>query len=261
MSEFPHKVAVISGAARGIGKAVAQKFADKGWYIAMLDLDNGALTETALELPSDRRCYIQCDVTKEEEVKKAVNYITNQTKGRIDLLVNNAGLMEVGDFDQIPLANQLKVIDVNLSGVITLTYYALPALKKTPGSRIINMSSASALIGNPELSIYAATKAAVKSLTEGWAIAFKKYDIRVSDLLPFYVNTQMVKNNKAKFRLMNDRVARLKPEQIAQIIWKASRRNRLHWYVGGQTKLFAFLVGIIPIRIQLPISKWVIRYR
>jgi short-subunit dehydrogenase len=261
MPDFPQKVAIITGAARGIGKAVALQFAQKGWYLALLDLDIGTLTETALEIPEQQRCYICCDVTIEEEVVKAVNYITQKTQGRVDLLVNNAGLIEVGDFDQIPLDTQQKLIDVNLSGLVTMTYHTLPALKNTPGARIINMSSASALIGNPELSVYAATKAAVKSLTEGWSIAFKKYDIKVSDLLPLFVKTRMVYDYKEKYRHMTEKNARLRPEQVAKVVWKASRSNRLHWYVGGKTKAFAFLVGVVPMRWQIPVFKAVIKYR
>ncbi len=261
MSEFPHQVIVISGAARGIGKAIARLFAEKGWYIAMLDIDNAALTDTALEFPEDRRCYIQCDVTKDDDVQKALQYIANKTNDRLDLLINNAGLMEVGDFDRIDLEAQMKVIDVNLSGVVRMTYHALPLLKKTPDSQIINLSSASALIGNPELSIYAATKAAVKSLTEGWHISFKKHDIRVSDLLPFYVRTDMTRSNYAKFSLLNDQKVTLKPENIAKVVWKASKHNRIHWYVGANTKVFAVLVGIIPLRWQIPIFKSVINYK
>ncbi len=261
MPEFPHKVILISGAARGIGKAIAKLFAEKGWYLALLDIDNTTLTETALEFPEDRRCYIQCDVTKDEDIQKALQYVGDRTNGRIDLLINNAGLMEVGDFDQVSLDAQMKVIDVNLSGVVRLTYHAAPYLKQTPNSQIINLSSASALIGNPELSIYAATKAAVKSLTEGWHISFRKHDVRVSDLLPFYVRTDMTRSNYSKFSLLNDQKVKLKPENIARVVWKASKKNRIHWYVGANTKLFAILVGLLPMRWKVPILKSVINYK
>jgi short-subunit dehydrogenase len=261
MSDFPKKVAVITGAARGIGKAIALQFAKKGWYLALLDLDVGTLTETALEIPVEQRCYIRCDITKEEEVVRAIKYITQKTQGRIDLLINNAGLIGVGDFDQIPLDTQQKIIDVNFSGLVTMTYHTLPFLKNTPKARIINMASASALVGNPELSVYAATKAAVKSLTEGWSIAFKKYDIKVSDLLPLFVKTRMVYDYKEKYRHMTEKNARLTPEQVAKVAWKASRSNRLHWYIGAKTKAFAFLVGVVPMRWQIPIVKSVIKYR
>ena len=261
MSDFPKKVVIISGAARGIGKAIALQFAKKGWYLALLDLDIGTLTETALEIPSEQRCYVQCDITKDEEVLNAIQYMTNKTNGRVDLLVNNAGLIEVGDFDQLSLEVQQKLIDVNFTGLIRLTYHTLPALKNTPRSRIINMSSASALIGNPELSVYAATKAAVKSLTEGWSIAFKKYDIKVSDLLPLFVRTNMVYGYYDKYRHMTEKTARLSPEQVARVVWKASKSNRIHWYVGAKTKLFAFLLGILPMKVQIPIYKSVIKYK
>ncbi len=261
MSDFTQKVIIVTGAARGIGKAISKQFAGKGWFVAMLDLDIGELTEAALEIPDEQRCYIQCDITKEEDILKTIEYITQKTHGRVDLLVNNAGLIEVGDFDQLSLKVQQRLIDVNLSGLISMTYHTLPALKKTPKSRIINMSSASALIGNPELSVYAATKSAVKSLTEGWAISLKKYDIRVSDLLPLFVKTRMVYDFKEKYRHMTEKNARLTPTQVAKVVWKASRSNRIHWYVGTKTKLFAFLVGVVPMRWQLPISKSVIKYK
>lgn len=261
MSDFPQKVALITGAAQGIGKAIALQFAKKGWYLALLDRDIGTLTETALDIPADQRCYVQCDITREEEVVNAIQYFTQKTKGRLDLLVNNAGIIEVGEFDQLSLDIQHQLIDINLSGLITMTYHCLPHLKNTHKARIINMSSASALIGNPELSVYAASKAAVKSLTEGWSIAFKKHDIRVSDLLPLFVKTRMVYDYKEKYRHMTDKTARLSPQQIAKVAWKASRGNRLHWYVGGKTKVFAFLLGIIPMRWQIPIFKSVIKYR
>lgn len=252
------KIAVVTGASRGIGKAISNKFIEKEWFVIKLDLSDDP---DGKGLHHKNCCFISCDVSKEQDTLEVFQSIQQITSGKIDLLVNNAGIIEVGEFEEIPLEAQNRILDVNVKGVINCTYAALPLLKKTPNSQIINLCSASALIGNPELTVYAASKSAVMSLTEGWAMGFKKYGIKVSDVLPMKVRTAMVFNYLGKYKDQDETAVKLIPEDIANAIYRASQKYKIHRSLGPNSSVFAFLTSILPYPVQFSILKKVIKYR
>lgn len=254
------KVIAITGAGKGIGEATARLFVEKGWFTVLMDVNDTAIQSLATELGSENAIAIPCDVTNNNQIEEALVQLSQTTHQKLDVLVNNAGIVEVGEFDTHTLESQLKVVDVNLKGVISMTYQALPILKQNKGSRIVNLSSASALFGNPELPVYAATKSAVKSLTEGWSVGFEKYGIKVSDLLPIFVDTDMVRRYYKDYQNLTPEKVNLSPQDIANTIWKAVHSNKLHWFVGTDTKAFAFLLRFLPYSIQRMILKKVIGY-
>jgi len=160
----------ITGGARGIGLATAQLFLRKGWRVGVYDLDAEALMQAKMELSHPDLHTFQGDILSEAQLKTALSKFTEPQAGNLDVLHNNAGILEVGEFDQQELKTHLDIVEVNLKGLIVSTYAALPHLKKSARSKIINMSSASAIYGNPEISVYAATKSAIVSLSEAWSI-------------------------------------------------------------------------------------------
>ncbi len=255
------KLIFITGAAHGIGAATARLFAERQWLVALFDRDGAALRALAKELGP--ACLLACegDVTRPDDLEAAFREVDARHGGRLDALFNNAGIILVGPFGRLPLEQHRRVVDVNLQGVLHTTWHALPLLRRTPGSAIVSMSSASAIFGNPELPVYAATKAAVKSLTEGLAIELEPYGIRVSDLLPIYVRTRMVFDHMGRFSRLSPKDVRLTPEQIAHYVWRAVHGRRLHWYVGADTKAFALLARLLPARWGKRIVRWVIGYR
>lgn len=248
MSTDAEKSILITGAARGIGAATARLFHAKGWKLVLMDLDLKILEEVFSFLPKDKAILLQADVSKLEQLEECKSQIDEFCGGQLNVLFNNAGVVFVGAFDELPLEKQHRIVDVNLKGVLNLTYLCLPFLKARKSSNIISMSSASAIYGNPEIPVYAATKSAIQSLTEGWSIAFESYGINCSDVSPIFVSTRMVTDNYGKYRKMEEKDVRIKPEDVAEVVWKAVHSNRIHWYVGRDTKAFAALSRFLPQR-------------
>ena len=235
----------ITGAGRGIGKATALYFAKKGWFVGLLEIDQQPLQEVANQIGADNCSTHVADVTNVEQLKEAIAAFGKQTGGKMNLLFNNAGILRSGGFEAVPLAVHKAVIDVNVIGVMNATHIALPLLKKASGSAVVNMCSASSLYGNPELTAYAATKSAVKSLTEGWNMLFKKHNIHVCALLPAYVETPMVTNAMDDMKLQKKDV-KLGADQIAEAVWQAAHSKKMHHYPGADVKLLRFLKWLLP---------------
>ena len=143
------------------------------------------------------------------------------------------------------MEKQKDIIDVNITGQINVTQLAFPLLKATPKSTIISMCSASALYGNPELTAYAASKSAVKSLTEGWNLLFKKHGIHTADIIVSYVQTPMVEQEQENMALASKDV-KVSAPQVARAVWKAAHTKKMHHYVGGDARLFRVLKWWLP---------------
>lgn len=255
------KTIFITGAAQGIGRTTALMFAARGWFVGLFDVNKEGLEILAEQIGKENCCYMAIDVTEPESVKAAVELFSFRTRGRFDVLFNNAGIVEVGEFETIDIEVHRRIVEVNLLGVVNCITLALPYLKENKsGAKIINMSSASAIYGNPEISVYAATKSAVKSLTEGLNIALEKYNIKVCDILPIYVKTNMVKDFYEKYRNLKLEKVKLTAEDVAETVWKAVHKNRIHWLVGTDTKLFFFLAKLLPTSIVKMMTKKILKY-
>ncbi|SFE97082.1 SDR family oxidoreductase [Thermoflexibacter ruber] len=255
------KTIFITGAAQGIGRTTALMFAARGWFVGLFDVNKEGLEILAEQIGKENCCYIAMDVTEPESVKAAVELFIFRTRGRFDVLFNNAGIVEVGDFETINIEVHRRIVEVNFLGVVNCITFALPYLKENKsGAKIINMSSASAIYGNPEISVYAATKSAIKSLTEGLNIALEKYNIKVCDILPIYVKTNMVRDYYQKYRNVKLEKVKLTAEDVAETVWKAAHKNRLHWLVGTDTKLFFFLAKLLPTSIVKMMTKKILKY-
>jgi short-subunit dehydrogenase len=253
------KTAFITGGAQGIGLCTARMFIRQGYRVGIYDTDEKKLKEvfdedTGIEVFTG-------SVTDPEAVKKALELFTATSEGKLGVLVNNAGIVFVGEYGEQPLENHLVTVDVNLKGILTVTYAALPFLKANNHSVIVNLSSASALYGNPEITTYAATKSAVRSLTEGWSLAFRKYGIRVADLLPIFVKTRMVIDNAKDYRKLNPDKVKLTPEMVAEVVWEAVNGKKTHYLVGKDTKIYALLLKWFPASWIPVIVRKVLNYR
>ena len=252
---------LITGAARGIGLATARYFLDRGWFVGLYDLDEEELDCVTHAFPAGRYCTGYMDVTKPQSIKLALERFTAITDNRLDVLVNNAGMIRVGDFDQTPLEEYQQMVAVNLQGPINCLYQALPWLIRTPHSRVVNMCSASAIYGNPELTVYAATKSAIQSLTEGWRLGLEKYDIHVAAVLPIYVKTRMVTDYVHQYRGLSEEDVSLTTEDIAVTIWKAvTGKKKTLWLVGRKTRLFHALRPFLPDRLARWLTKRELNY-
>ncbi|MEL6538086.1 MAG: SDR family NAD(P)-dependent oxidoreductase [Bacteroidota bacterium] len=243
----------ITGGARGIGLAIAKLFLQRGWFVGIYDLDTEELDKAVSTLNAPNLVSGALDVTNPDSAKGALEHFTKQTDGRLDVLVNNAGMARVGEFEASLLQDYQQMVELNMVGPITMTYQALPLLKSTPNSRLINLSSASAIYGNPELTVYAATKVGVRHLTEGWRLGLAKFGIHVTAVLPIYTRTRMVDDYIHLYQGLTLKDVKLTVEDVAKVTWKAATgRKRTVWYVGAKTK---FLFAVRPL-----MSDWVLRF-
>jgi NAD(P)-dependent dehydrogenase (short-subunit alcohol dehydrogenase family) len=250
----------ITGAALGIGRATAELFASRGWFVGLSDVNEAGVQELVRQLGEQNAWAGRLDVTDAGAVKEAVERFCDASGGRLDVMFNNAGIADAGNFEDVSLAKAHAIVDVNLKGVINGACAALPWLQRTPGGRMISMCSASALYGVPSLAVYSATKFAVKGLTEALDLEWSRFGIRVMDIAPLFVNTPMVAEfSRAPPRSLQRLGVHLEPAEIAQYVWKAATRAGwlcpVHWYPGTQTKVLAFLAKMTPARFYRAASK------
>lgn len=182
-----NKVALVTGAARGIGLATVNLMLARGWQVAMLDRDAPELDKAARGL--DDAMPFFCDVSSEEQVAETIPAILGRF-GRLDAVVNNAGVAEFGPIEQTDFAMWRRVMDTNLDGVFLVTQAAIPALKDTRGS-IVNIASISGLRASTLRVAYGTSKAAVIHLTRQQAAELGEYGIRANCVCPGPVRTKL----------------------------------------------------------------------
>ena len=178
------KSVFITGAATGIGRATALNFARRGYFVGGYDLDEAGLKvlEADIAAVGGTGAVGHLDVTDVEEMSSRLAEFVAAAGDRLDVMINNAGLLTAGAFEEIPLATHHRDIDVNVKGVVNGLHLAFPFLKSTPGSTVINLASASAIYGQAELANYSATKFYVRAVTEALNIEWAGHDIRVIDM-------------------------------------------------------------------------------
>lgn len=171
-----NKIALVTGAGTGIGRAVAQRLAEEGAKVFILGRTEQTLRETA-GLHTNIN-YVVADIEKEEDINRVFSGI-QETYGRLDILVNNAGWAPVTPFEQVTMKEYDKVFSINVRALVAVTRQALPFLTRTKGT-IINMSSVICLHRLANMSMYAGTKAAVEMFTKIWAKELAVKGIRVN---------------------------------------------------------------------------------
>mgnify|MGYP000673989526 CR=1 FL=1 len=188
------KVALITGAGSGIGEATARYFASEGAIVAVLDSNQSAVEKVteAIHKEMGQAIGIHADISKEAEMKQAFEVIQSHT-ARLDILVNNAAVQIMGPLHEFSEEDFDKTINVNLKGVFLGCKYALPIMMKQRSGAILSVSSVLGVVGDPDLSIYGATKGAVIALTKSMAVAYGPYGIRANCICPGDVQTPMVK--------------------------------------------------------------------
>lgn len=242
---------MITGAAAGIGRATAEAFIKAGWFVGAYDIDETNAAAWATSQGPERACSGALNVVDVEQWRAAIADFEHKAGG-LDVLVNNAGVLVDGPFAELDIAAQKRVIDINVTGVMNGCHAAKTALTAS-GGRVINMSSASAFFGQPNLAVYSASKFAVRGLTEALSVEWADAGVAVSDIMPLFVNTSMVQNMKdvpATRRLG----VRLTPEDVAAVIVRAAqaKRPRLHYCVGLQSRSLKQMLRLSP--------DWLARY-
>ena len=253
----------ISGAAAGIGRATALEFARRGYRVGAYDVDLGGLATLRDEITSrgGEVAIGQLDVTEASDWAEQLAAFTGSSR-RLDILVNNAGVLSSGRFEDIPLAEQRRMVDINFYGAMAGLHTAFPYLRDTAGAQAVNLCSASAIYGQPELAIYSATKFGVRGLTEALELEWRRYGIRVIAMWPLFVQTAMV--DGVETGSTKSLGVHLTPDDVAAAIYSATHPGRewlpkVHYPVGRQTKLFAGLAQVSPNWVQRLMNKTVSR--
>src|SRR4030043_396262 len=218
------RVAIITGAARGIGKAIALTFIREGAMVALIDVDKGILETSKNEIEEKREevIAIPCDITKSAEVKAMVNQV-QKTFGRIDILVNNAGIIRRGTIETVTEEDWDRVIEVNLKGTFNCCRAVVEFMKKQSFGKIVNVSSIAGKLGDiTSAPGYGPSKAGVDALTKTLARQLAPYGINVNGVAPHAIETEMSaqwSDERRKEIIASIPLGRLgKPEDVANAV-------------------------------------------
>ncbi len=183
-SRFDGKIVVVTGAARGIGDAIVEAFLEEGARVIVLDV----LSPSS---PRDGVRYAPADISNPDSVRGAFDEI-GESEGRVDVLINNAGIQRVGLVGQLPYENWAEVIDTNLTGAFLCNSAAVPLMPKHGTSAIVHIASTAAQVGMPGRGPYSAAKAGLLALTRVMAVELAQLGIRVNAVGPGFTRTGLV---------------------------------------------------------------------
>jgi len=224
---FSGQVALVTGAAAGIGRATALAFAAQGLKVAVADLDErgGEACVAEIRAAGGEALFIGCDVTRDEQVRSMIERVLS-CYGRLDYAFNNAGIeIEQGRLAEGSEAEFDAIMGVNVKGVWLCMKYQLPVMLAQGGGAIVNTASVAGLGAAPKMSIYAASKHAVIGLTKSAAIEYAKKGIRVNAVCPAVIDTDMFRRayeadpRKAEFAAAMHPVGRVgKVEEVAAAV-------------------------------------------
>ena len=257
MSQLEGKVAVVTGAATGIGRATALELAKRGCEVALITRSNGAglaATAAEIELLGRKATTYMADVRDRQAMARLPGDIEH-AHGKINILVNNAGVTLMGDFQDQTFENMDWIIDINLWGVLNGTKLFLPALMRQDWGHVCNISSIQGILPLTTQTTYTATKFAVRGFSEALRGELSPHNIGVSAVFPGLVKTEVVKaartegeesaraqNNLAKFV---DRYA-LDADVCARRIVTGIEKNRARTLVTGSTVVFDLMKRLMP---------------
>lgn len=224
---FSGQVALVTGAAAGIGRATAQAFAEQGLKVVLADIDEAGIRDGAesIRAAGGQAIAVRCDVTRDAEVKALIEQTLAQY-GRLDYAFNNAGIeIEQGRLAEGSEVEFDAIMGVNVKGVWLCMKHQLPVMLAQGGGAIVNTASVAGLGAAPKMSIYAASKHAVIGLTKSAAIEYAKKQIRVNAVCPAVIDTDMFRRayeadpRKAEFAAAIHPVGRIgKVEEIAAAV-------------------------------------------
>ncbi|MGD9424638.1 SDR family NAD(P)-dependent oxidoreductase [Pantoea sp. NSTU24] len=207
MSRFTQKVVVVTGAGSGIGEASAKRFAEEGASVVLVGRTVQKLEATLAEMTSGDHLVAACDVSDAEQVKQLSEKVLAKY-GRVDVLVNNAGVIVQGRVHEVGLDAWKTLMKTDLDGVFYGVHYFMPALLKSKGN-VVNISSVSGLGGDWGMSIYNAAKGAITNFTRALAMDYGADGVRVNAICPGFTFTDLTeeaKNDQALLERFYDRI-------------------------------------------------------
>ncbi len=250
----------ISGGAAGIGRATAEHFIKAGYRVGIGDINVTALRDTVKALGPHCHSHV-LNVCDPAAWHRALTEFTGP-EGQLDVLINNAGILFAGRAEDIAFEQHSALVDINIKGVIAGCQAALPFLKNTPDSRVINLCSASAVYGQPSIASYSASKFFVRGWTEALNIEWADHGIKVLSVWPIFVKTAMV-DNAPEMKSAAKMGVSLTPDDVAKVLLKLSRQPRpaVHTPIGLQTTVFRRFVDLMPTALNRRIVARLADYR
>ena len=229
------KNAIVTGAAKGIGKAIAEKLSGDGFFIVIVDVDNENGSKLAKSMGKDKAYFYNCNIQSEEEVAGLFNKVIKDYK-KIDVLVNNAGIIKDNMIHKMTFEDFESVIDVNLKGTWLMCREAAKIMREQKSGRIINISSR-AWLGNAGQSNYSASKAGIIGLTRVLALELGKYNVLVNAVAPGLIDTPLTQalTEEVRNKLIQAQPTKTmgKPEDIANAVSFLTDENTK--FITGQT--------------------------
>lgn len=188
MGKLDNKTALITGGGTGIGLEIAKRFHDEGAFIVITGRRKEVLEEASKKISPDglRVFFVPGDITKEDDIIKVLDETFNKT-GRLDIVVNNAGIMRFGKLDVTPVGEWDSIMKTNVFGPWRLMVHAVPLMKKNGGGSIINLSSIAGIKAMPGAGVYCASKSALQTISQVMAMETASDNIRVNLILPALV--------------------------------------------------------------------------
>lgn len=246
------KAIFITGGASGIGRATAQLFAGRGWFVGLADIDAVGLAETAALLPSGATSQHVMDVRERAAWDAALAEFTAASDGRLDVLFSNAGVGTGGRIADMTTEAIERTIAINLTGVLHGAAAGYPHLKATPGSVMVSTSSAAGIYASAGMSVYSATKFGVRALTESLDREWAADGIRARTIMPSFIDTPLLDSvtsgSNATIR-ETVRAAGLEftaLDVVAQAVWDAAHGKRVHTVVGKTARRLQFATRWAP---------------
>ena len=219
MNLLENKVCIVTGGGRGIGQATAEKFIGESATVIIADFDEATGTATA-EYLGDQCSFVKTDVSQSESVKSLIKRV-KADHGSIDVIVNNAGILQDQTLEKMDEEEFDKVIQVNMRGVYLCTKYAAEVMREQGSGVILNASSVVARFGNFGQTNYVASKAGLEGMTKVWARELGKHGIRVNAVAPGFIQTDMIAGMPEKIIKMMGAKVPLKrwgqPEDVANL--------------------------------------------
>ncbi|WP_337187702.1 SDR family oxidoreductase [Phenylobacterium sp.] len=259
------KAVFITGAASGIGLATAKRFAAAGWFVGLADIDAKGLAAALAAVGPGNGLICNLDVRHRSGWKRELAAFARATAGRLDVLVNNAGVARGGYLEAQSADDVDLQVDVNIKGVINGCQAAFDLLAATPGALVVNVASVAGVVAPPRMAVYAATKFAVRGLSEALEAEFGRVGVGVRCIMPWFVDTPLL--DKARFSgnedlrvsLRHQKVPVYPVDDVAEAIWAAvtGPRRALHHLVGAQARRVGFLSRLAPRFVRSRLSRQV----
>jgi NAD(P)-dependent dehydrogenase (short-subunit alcohol dehydrogenase family) len=248
----PRKSIFITGAASGIGRAVAHSFAARGWFVGLADVNEAGMRETAASIPSGHYSLHCLDVRDRGQWDEALAAFWSAAGNRMDVLFNNAGIGRGGPLAETPPEEDDLVLDVNLRGVIYGAKAGHPYLKQTVGSCLLNTASAAGIVGAAGMSVYCATKFAVRGFTESLDVEWEEDGIKVRSLMPSFIDTPILDHvaadsNRQIRETVEEAGLEISPVSlVVDAVWQAIEGAAVHIRVGKSAKRVWFWQRFAP---------------